>query len=34
MGLMEASALHYKQDLKIEREMLKADGSEVKFKIS
>ena len=34
IGLIEAAAAHYQEDLKIETEMLKADGSEVKFKIS
>jgi hypothetical protein len=34
IGLIEAAAEKYNQDLTIETELLKADGSEVKFKIS
>jgi hypothetical protein len=34
IGLIEAAAVHYDADMKIESEMLKADGSLVKFKIT
>jgi hypothetical protein len=34
LGLIEAAAEHYETDLKVEKELLKADGTAVKFKLS